>query len=311
MDRPAVAHALSAYERYSSRLGPQFAAGIAYYSILSMVPILMLCFAALGMTLTIIRPDLMDVVQDQIEALISDVNLSKSISDLITGAMRQWASTLGVGIITGSYAGSRWAGNLKRAVRVMWSREFEDAAERKHFFVELALNLVIFLGLVASVVFSIGVATIGTAFSRTALEFLGWTHIPGIDTLFLLLSIALTLLASWILMAFLFVALPNQPARPWPWLVGTLLGAVALTVLQQLAGLLMGLLGFNSAASVFGPVIVLMIMLYILATTIMLAAAWVGRRPSGARRVSAGSTTARRRPTGRGSRWPHRARTAT
>ncbi|WP_161490275.1 YhjD/YihY/BrkB family envelope integrity protein [Tessaracoccus flavescens] len=276
MNKPTVAHALAANERYNSRLGPQFAAGITYFSVLSMVPILMFSFAALGLTLTVIRPDLMDTVQDMIKSAFSDPNLSKTIGGVVTQAFEQWPSVGVVAALTAAYSGSNWAGNLKRAVRVMWSKEFEDAAEKKNFFLELLFNLLIFLGLLICVVFSVGVATVGGTFSRSVVEWLGWDHVPGIGILFAVLTIALNFVASWILMAFLFMVLPNQPARPKSWLVGTLIGAVVLTLLVQFAGRIMGAFGGNMSASFFGPVIVIMLLFNIIATTILMSAAWVG-----------------------------------
>lgn len=47
---PVVAHALCAVERFNERLGPQFAGSITYFSVLSVVPILMFVFASIGMT---------------------------------------------------------------------------------------------------------------------------------------------------------------------------------------------------------------------------------------------------------------------
>ncbi len=276
MNKPTVAHAMAANERYNSRLGPQFAAGITYFSVLSMIPILMFAFSALGMTLTVIRPELMDDVTKMIDDVLTDKSLSDTVGKVIKQAFEQWPSVGIVAALTAAYSGSNWVGNLKRAVRVMWSKEFEDAAEKKNFVVELGLNLIIFLGLLLCIGISIGMATIGGSFSRDVIDFLGWSHIPGIGLFFALLTIVLSFVASWILMAFLFIVLPNQPASPKAWLVGTLIGATALTVLQQLAGRLMGLFGANKAASVFGTVIVLMLLFNIIATCILMAAAWVG-----------------------------------
>ena len=49
--RPMIAHLLRAAERFNDRLGNQFGAAITYFSFLSMIPILMLSFAAAGFVL--------------------------------------------------------------------------------------------------------------------------------------------------------------------------------------------------------------------------------------------------------------------
>ncbi len=275
-NRPVIAHAISTNTRYFARLGPQFAAGITYFSVLSMVPILMFTFSALGMTMTVLRPDLMDEVLALIEQGLRDQNLSASVGGVVTEAFSQWASIGGVALATAVYSGSKWAGNLKRAVRVMWTQEFEDAARRKNFFVELIGNLGIFLGLLLSIGFGVGMATMTSTFSINLIEWLGWSHISGIGGLLSVLTIVLTFVACWILMAFLFMVLPNEAVGPRYWLVGTLLGAVALTLLLQIAGRLMGIFDLNSAATIFGPVIVVMLMFNVVASAILLSAAWVG-----------------------------------
>jgi len=52
---PAVAHFMRALERFNDRLGSQFGAAITYFSFLSLIPILMVSFAAVGFVLAPIR----------------------------------------------------------------------------------------------------------------------------------------------------------------------------------------------------------------------------------------------------------------
>jgi membrane protein len=48
---PIIAHLLRAAERFNDRMGNQFGAAITYFSFLSMIPILMVSFAAAGFVL--------------------------------------------------------------------------------------------------------------------------------------------------------------------------------------------------------------------------------------------------------------------
>ena len=48
---PVIAHLLRAAERFNDRMGNQFGAAITYFSFLSMIPILMVSFAAAGFIL--------------------------------------------------------------------------------------------------------------------------------------------------------------------------------------------------------------------------------------------------------------------
>lgn len=271
-----VAHILAALDRYNKRLGPQFAAAATYFTILSLVPILMLSFAALGLTLTVLRPELLDQIQDAVVGQLGDGDLAQKITTVIENALNNWRGIVGFALLTATYSGSNWVGNLKRAVRVMWYDKFSDASEKKNFFLELAINLAIFLGVLLCVILGVGVAQVGNAFSRQVVEFLGWEDVPGIGFLWGALTVGLTFLVSWILFAFLFTVLPQKRVRLKAWLIGTLIGAFVVTIIQSLAGRIMRLFSNNPAAQVFGPTIIVMLLFNILATLILMTAAWVG-----------------------------------
>lgn len=49
--QPMIAHLIRAAERFNDRMGNQFGAAITYFSFLSMIPILMVSFAAAGFIL--------------------------------------------------------------------------------------------------------------------------------------------------------------------------------------------------------------------------------------------------------------------
>ncbi|GAA4901957.1 hypothetical protein GCM10025789_20730 [Tessaracoccus lubricantis] len=275
-NKPVVAHAMAANERYGQRLGPQFAAAVTYFTVLSMVPILMFAFAMLGLTLTVLRPDLMEQVQTAIVDQLGEDGVAKDIGEFIKETLSGWRGVFGIGLLTAAYSGSNWAGNLKRAVRVMWADKFSEATAKKNFFLDLLGNLGIFLGLLLALGVGVGVSQVGHGLSQQIIDWLGWEGVPGIGILWRVITIGLTFVVSWLLVAFLFIALPRKAARPRAWLIGTLIGATLLTVLQSAAGLIMGVFGGNAAVGVFGPIIVMMLVFNLLATIILMTAAWVG-----------------------------------
>lgn len=277
MNWPPVAHLMAANTRFGARLGPQFAAAITYFSVLSIVPILMFSFATLGMTLTVVRPDLLESAKDAIVGAIgNEGGFGDSIAGVVEEALGNWRGVGIVAILTAGYSGSNWIGNLKRAVRMMWREVPVDEERKPNFFLTLGSNILIFLGLLVALAVGIVAAQAGSSASEIVVRWLGFEDVPGIGIMLRLATILMTFLASWLLIAFLFWVLPDEPARWKPWLIGVTLGALALTILQQLAGTLMGVFSGNAAASVFGPVIVLMLLLNTLATVILMMAAWIG-----------------------------------
>ena len=93
-----------------------------------------------------------------------------------------------------------------------------------------------------------------------------------------LVHLLFTLLVSWLLLAFLFCTLPRNRIRPHSWLLPSTVGAALVALLQQFAGVLLGIFTSNPAAVVFGPVIVIMILFNLLSTILLLCAAWAGER---------------------------------
>ena len=68
--QPVIAHLIRATERFNDRLGNQFGAAITYFSFLSMIPILMVSFAAGGFVLAS-HPMLLQDIFDKILQNIS------------------------------------------------------------------------------------------------------------------------------------------------------------------------------------------------------------------------------------------------
>lgn len=275
---PPIAHIVAAFTRFNVRLGFQFAAAISYFSVLSMVPILMFTFAMIGMTLTVLQPELLGVVRSTIDSVLSgaDEDLADSVGRVVENALNNWRGVSIVALLTAAYAGSRWAGNLKRAVRMMWREVPVDEERRVNPVLNIASNIVIFLGLLLCFVVGVAVAQAGSSASNLVVAWLGLEHVPGIGTLLRLASVFMTFVASWILMAFLFLVMPDEKARLRPWLIGVSLGALLITVLQQLAGTLIGIFSNNEAASLFGPIIVVMLLLNTVMSVVLMMAAWIG-----------------------------------
>ncbi|MGB4270875.1 MAG: YhjD/YihY/BrkB family envelope integrity protein, partial [Propionicimonas sp.] len=115
--RPTVAHLMRAIERFNVRGGVQFAAAVTYFSVLAIVPILMLAFSVLGLFITVLRPESLVAIETWItERLQPDDPLGGQLVSVITEALTNWASIGLVGLGLTMWIGSGWVGNIKRAV---------------------------------------------------------------------------------------------------------------------------------------------------------------------------------------------------
>lgn len=274
---PTVAHVLRMNNRYQTRLGDQFAGAITYFSLLAMVPILMFAFSACGFTLTVLRPDLLERVQAVIATQLQGApeELVAKLTRLIEGLLRNWASVGLVGLLSSIYTSAGWAGNLKSAVRAQ-TRPLFDMKEHKHFIIlETLLNFAILLGLLIILALTFALAGIATSLTGTIVHWLALDKIPGISIVLRIVGPVLSAITGWTLFIYLYKVLPEQT---FPFRIiakAALIGSVGLFVLQYFTGFLMGIFSGNPAASIFGPVIVLMLFFNLFARLILYVAAWL------------------------------------
>jgi len=274
---PAVAHVLRMNTRYGTRLGNQFAGAITYFSLLSMVPILMFAFSACGFTLTVLRPDVLERVQaaimEQLQGAPED--LKAQLTGLIGGLLRNWASVGLVGLLSSMYSSAGWAGNLKSAVRAQ-TRPLFDMKERKRFILlEVLMNFAILLGLLAILAVTFALAGMATSLTGTIVHWLALDEVPGMKVLLRIVGPILSAIAGWAMFVYLYEVLP-EVKFPFPIIArGALLGSIGLFVLQYLTGFLMGKFSGNPAAAAFGPVITLMLFFNLFARLNLYVAAWI------------------------------------
>ena len=114
--QPVIAHLIRATERFNDRLGNQFGAAITYFSFLSMIPILMVSFAAGGFVLAS-HPMLLQDIFDKILQNISDPTLAATLKNTINTAVQQRTTVGLVGLAVALYSGINWMGNLREAIR--------------------------------------------------------------------------------------------------------------------------------------------------------------------------------------------------
>lgn len=269
LKNPAVKRLTTISERYKRRHGPQHAAAITYFSVLTLVPVLMLAGAATGFTLAVLRPDWFHLLSDGIVNALGSTDLAKKAVDVLQNAIKNWYGLAGTALIAAVYSGSNWVGNLRIGFcRMLQTNEQETEREQgvRGVLKELGGNLLVFLGLFACLLLPSGIAVIGTTWIGSA-GVIGW-----------LAHLLLTFLVSWLLLAFLFCTLPRNRIRSHSWLLPSTVGAALVALLQQFAGVLLGIFTSNPTAVVFGPVIVVMILFNLLSTILLLCAAWAGER---------------------------------
>ncbi len=275
--RPTVAHLMRAAERFTGRLGSQFSAGITYFSVLALVPILMVAFSIGGFFLVQVRPDLIAVVAEALVGQLRGVDSGtvSQVESFIVDTLSNYTAIGVAGLISALYAGAGWMNNLKDALNAQWRSDFDDRRPQPNIAVKTLTSLLALLGLIVAIAITFGLASISTALADTVINWLGLATIPGISILVTLVPIVFSIGAGWLTFCYIYTVLPE---RREAWRVvrkGALLGAIGLAVLQYLASFLIGVFAGNLAARFFGPIIVLMLFFNFFATLILFVAAWI------------------------------------
>jgi len=267
---PAAGHVLRMNERFGSQGGNQMAAGITYFSVLALFPLLMLVFAGLGFFLNA-RPDLMDDIQNQITNSL-DGDLGDMVNELVETAIDQRGAVAGIGLLTTLWSGLGWMNNLRVGVSAMWK---VDANEGGNFVTKKLADLVGLIVLIVLFLVATSVTAVGlSSWTSTAMDRLGIGDFPGSRAVVWLVGFLVSVLASFLVMLWVNMYMPRTKGPAEAGLKGALLGAVIFAILQQFAGLVISSATGSPAGAIFGPIITLMVMLYLVWRVVLYVAAW-------------------------------------
>lgn len=267
---PAAGHVLRMNDRFGAQGGNQMAAGITYFSVLALFPLLMLVFAGLGFFLNA-RPDLMDDIQNQITNSL-DGDLGDMVNELVETAIDQRGAVAGIGLLTTLWSGLGWMNNLRVGVSAMWK---VDANEGGNFVTKKLADLVGLIVLIVLFLVATSVTAVGlSSWTSTAMDRLGIGDFPGSRAVVWLVGFLVSVLASFLVMLWVNMYMPRTKVPAKSGLKGALLGGVIFAILQQFAGLVISSATGSPAGAIFGPIITLMVMLYLVWRVVLYVAAW-------------------------------------
>ena len=272
---PWVAHLMRTVERFGQRLGGQFAAAITYFSVLAIVPVLMVAFAGLGLTLTVFVPDVLQQVRDWITgAVAGQGDLSDQIIQVVDQALDSWRTVGTIGLLAAVWAGANWVNNIRQAVRAQMRPNFDMSVQQTNIVVQTLINIACLIGLFLLVGIMMALNVAATAARDLIVD---WLHLEGPvwGAVLAIAPLIASLLAGYVLFLFIFRVFPEERVPTRVLAKGSLLGAVGTAVLLWAAGLIVGAFSGNAAAAVFGTVIIVMLYFNLFATLILMVAAWM------------------------------------
>jgi len=263
-------HVMRAQERYQDSKGDFYAAGITYFTIFALFPLLMMGFSIGGFILAS-QPDLLAELADRIKAAVSG-NTGQQLVDLMDSAIKSRTSVGIIGLATAAWAGLGWMANLREALSQMWGLMRH---EPPGFLRTKLSDLVAIVCLFAAIVLTIALTALGNAnLMKQVLEWLGLQDVPGVGVALRVASLLVSVLISWLLFTWVIARLPREPVSFRSATRAALLAAVAFEIFKQVASIYLRSVVTGPAGATFGPVLGLMVFAYITARLILFATAW-------------------------------------
>jgi membrane protein len=276
-------HVIRAYHHFDARNGGFLAAGLTYYTIFALFPLLMVSFAVVGFVLSR-HPRLIHTIDDHIRETVSG-DLGQQLVDLMNSAIDARASVGVIGLVTAAWAGLGWMSHMRAALTEMWWDEpLESAGFVRNKLSDLAAMVGTFVVILATLVLT----ALGHATPMRAV--LKWVGIPDFSVFGEILrgvSIFVSVLVSWMLFTWLIGRLPRHRVDLADSARAGLLAAIGFELFKQVGSVYLRVVLRSPAGATFGPVLGLMVFSYITAYLVLFATAWAATLSGDPRRKHA------------------------
>ena len=262
-------HVMRAQERYTHSKGDFFAAGITYFTVFALFPLVMVGFAAGGFVLSR-RPDLLMEIETRIKSTVSG-DFGHQLVNLMDSAIASRTSVGVIGLATAGWAGLGWMANLREALTAMWEQRREKGSVVRTKLSDLLALLSAFV----AIIITIALTALGDpALMRNILEWAGVHDVPGLGAGLRAASLLVSLLISWLLFTWIIARLPRESVNFRSSVWAGLIAAVGFEAFKQVASIYLRAVVHGPAGATFGPILGLMVFAYITARLILFATAW-------------------------------------
>ncbi|MGG7103093.1 inner membrane protein YhjD [Rhodococcus sp. 24CO] len=267
--RPWLDHIVRAGMRFQNQKGDYYAAGITYFSVLALIPIMMVGFAVAGFVLAG-HPEYLTSIQEEITKSIPG-SLGDTINSLIDSAIASRASVGVVGLLVASYAGLGWMANVRDALTAMW----ESKRDSKGFVRTKVGDIGALLGLGAALVISLGMSALSSGpVARQVVVWLNLENITGVGVGLRVLSTVLSILATWAVFLWVIARLPREPVTLRSAARAALMAALVFEVFKQVGAIYLSAVSSGPAGVAFGPIIGLLVFVFTASRMLLFCTAW-------------------------------------
>ncbi|HZA97600.1 MAG TPA: YihY/virulence factor BrkB family protein [Gemmatimonadales bacterium] len=260
---------------------PRLGASLAYYTLFSLAPILVVAIAIGGLIFG--EEAVRGEIVGQIQGMLGREG-AEAVQSMLEGASRRSTSlaATAAGVVTFFLGATGAFLELQTALNAIWRVKPKDEGS---FFQALVVQRLISFGLVVAMGFLLVTSLLVSAALAAVHSYMG-NAFPGVGVVWEALNVVVSLGVITILFAMIYKVLPDVRlvwADVW---IGGLVTAGLFTIGKLLIGMYLGTTGVASTYGAAGSVIVILVWVYYSAQIILLGAeftreyvATFGRRP--------------------------------
>jgi membrane protein len=262
-------HAMRANDRFNESKGNFLAAGLTYYTIFALFPLLMVGFSAGGFMLSR-RPDVLSAIDNKVRAAVPGA-LGKQLVDLMNSAIDSRASVGVIGLAAAAWVGLNWMANLRVALSEMWRQGEGSRGYIRTKFSDLVAMVSSLVAILATLALS---AFAAAAPMGKVLGWLGIHNAPVLDAILRGVSMLVSVLVSWLVFSWMIARLPREPVSFASSVRAALIAAIGFELFKLVASVYLKSVLHSPAGAAFGPVLGLMVFAYVTARLLLFATAW-------------------------------------
>lgn len=265
---PWLDHVVRAGARYTERHGDHYAAAITYFSVLALVPLLMIAFAVAGFVLRA-QPELLLQLRTAITDAVPGA-LGDTLNDIIAKSIEQAGAVGAIGLVGALYSGIGWMSNLREALSEQWAQP----PSTPNMIKKLVFDLLGLLGLGLALVVAFAVTAAGTGVGALLLDLVGLSDAGWARFLLGVAGVVLGLVANWLVFLWVIARLPRQPVATRSAVKAAILGAVGFEILKQVMTIYLATVTSSPAGAAFGSALGLLIFVFFVSRFILFVTAW-------------------------------------
>ncbi|MGE3662993.1 MAG: YhjD/YihY/BrkB family envelope integrity protein [Pseudonocardia sp.] len=265
-----VDHLVRAGERYLETNGNHYAAAITYFSMLALVPLLMIAFASFALVLQS-NPDLLARLTAQIGKMLP-AGLIAPLSGVIDQAISA-ATTVGViGLVFALVAGLGWMTNFRDALSVQWGHDQQPSGS---YLRRLGGDLASLIGLGLALALSLALTVVaGGGLAGRLLGGLGLGDAGWAVWLLTLIAVVVALLSDFLVFLWVFARLPREPLTWRSSITTAAAAALGLEIIKRVMVVYLAAVTQTPTGLAFGPILGVLIFVFTVSQFLLFLTAW-------------------------------------